>query len=203
MCWTASRAMLERLLVPCCTRRLYFCAAATICFASNMSCEQGFSTYTSLPAWQAQMVCSVWWWFGVAIETASIDLVFEQLAKIGEGRGTLLPGLLDFARRVRSAPIHRCRRWRRSPRSASRRSGGGARGPARERRRRRRGRCRSRWPAAAAERRRQPGNPSGNVFVPFDYHPSRRVNSTSRPPLAAPNVLRTPLVPLMLFGVPG
>ena len=36
--------LLERLWVPCCTMRLYFCAAATICFASNMLCEQGFST---------------------------------------------------------------------------------------------------------------------------------------------------------------
>ncbi|MGC3965967.1 MAG: hypothetical protein QM775_00935 [Pirellulales bacterium] len=31
----------------------------------------GFSTYTSLPAWQAQIVISECQWFGVAIDTAS------------------------------------------------------------------------------------------------------------------------------------
>ena len=51
--------MPERQLVPCCTMRLYFFAAAAIWRASNMSCEQGFSMYTSLPAWQAQMVWRV------------------------------------------------------------------------------------------------------------------------------------------------
>ena len=35
---------MERLWVPCCTMRLYFRAAATICRASKMLCEQGFST---------------------------------------------------------------------------------------------------------------------------------------------------------------
>ena len=34
----------------------------------------GFSTYTSLPAWQAQMVARACQWLGVAIEMASIDL---------------------------------------------------------------------------------------------------------------------------------
>ena len=43
--WTASRSAVdERLWLPCCTTRLYFCAAATICFASNILCEHGFST---------------------------------------------------------------------------------------------------------------------------------------------------------------
>ena len=31
----------------------------------------GFSTYTSLPAWQAQMAISACQWLGVTIETAS------------------------------------------------------------------------------------------------------------------------------------
>ena len=46
--------------VPSCTIRLYFRAAATIWRASNMLYETGFSTRTSLPAWTAQIVCSVW-----------------------------------------------------------------------------------------------------------------------------------------------
>src|SRR3954465_9833872 len=46
---------------------------------------------------------------------------------------------------------------------------------------------------------------AGRKLVPprRSSQPSRSVNSTSRPPFAAPNVLRTPLVPLMAFGVPG
>ena len=45
--------------MPFCTMRLYFRAAAVICCASNMLYETGFSTRTSLPAWTAQIVCSV------------------------------------------------------------------------------------------------------------------------------------------------
>ena len=42
---TASRtATPDRLLVPCCTMRLYFCAAFTSCLPSKILCEQGFST---------------------------------------------------------------------------------------------------------------------------------------------------------------
>ena len=76
--------------------RLYLRAAATICFGSNTLCEQGFSTYTSLPAWQAQMVCSVCQWFGVAIEIASIVLSSRNLrtsAHVGTGFFLLLDEL--------------------------------------------------------------------------------------------------------------
>src|SRR5580704_12576673 len=46
-----------------------------------MSCEQGFSTYTCLPAWQLQMVCRVWEWFGVAMEITSMDLSSRSLRR--------------------------------------------------------------------------------------------------------------------------
>ena len=39
-----------------------------------MLCVIGFSTYTSLPAWQAQIVASECQWFGVASEMASMLL---------------------------------------------------------------------------------------------------------------------------------
>src|SRR5262249_2438380 len=55
-----------------------------------MLCEQGFSTYTSLPAWQAQIVISECQWFGVAIETASTFLSSRTLrmsfSVFGSGR---------------------------------------------------------------------------------------------------------------------
>src|SRR5438477_956216 len=46
-----------------------------------MLCEHGFSTYTSLPAWHAQMVCMVCKWLGVASEMASIDLSSSSLRR--------------------------------------------------------------------------------------------------------------------------
>ena len=49
---------IERLLEPTCTMRLYLRAALTICSPSNALWLAGFSTYTSLLAWQAQMVVS-------------------------------------------------------------------------------------------------------------------------------------------------
>ena len=88
--------------MPCCTMRLYFCAAATICRASNMLCEHGFSTYTSLPAWQAQMVCSVWWWFGVAMEMASMDLSSSSLRRSVNAAGRFLPAFSTSAKRALS-----------------------------------------------------------------------------------------------------
>jgi hypothetical protein len=44
-----------RAWVPCWTMHLYFRAASTNMRPSRTLCEQGFSTYTSLPAWQARM----------------------------------------------------------------------------------------------------------------------------------------------------
>ena len=53
---------------------LYFFAAFTSCRPSQMLCETGFSTYTSLPACIAQIAASECQWFGVAIVTASMSL---------------------------------------------------------------------------------------------------------------------------------
>ena len=55
-CATPSRD--ERLCVPVCTMRLYRRAAFTACRPSQTLCETGFSTYTSLPAWQPQTTTS-------------------------------------------------------------------------------------------------------------------------------------------------
>ena len=75
--------------------RLYLRAAATICCASKMLCEHGFSTYTSLPAWHAQIVCSVCQWFGVAMRDGVDGLVFEQLAEVDVGGRLLQPFRLE------------------------------------------------------------------------------------------------------------
>jgi len=58
--------------VPCWHIRPYRRAAATSCRPSQTLCEQGFSTYTSLPARIAAMATSEWVWFGVAMPTASM-----------------------------------------------------------------------------------------------------------------------------------
>src|SRR5439155_19797045 len=71
----ASAALpLERLCVPCWTMRLYLRAASTHFRPSKTSWLQGFSTYTSFPAWQAQIVIKECQWFGVAMEIASTSL---------------------------------------------------------------------------------------------------------------------------------
>ena len=58
--WIAAAAKaqsrLERLWVPCCTIRLYRRAASTAIRPSCTLWLHGFSTYTSLPAWQLQIV---------------------------------------------------------------------------------------------------------------------------------------------------
>src|SRR5215218_7630371 len=78
----ASRsAPLERLCVPVWTILLYLRAASTILRPSHTLCETGFSTYTSLPAWHAQMENSACQWFGVAVETASISLSSSSLRR--------------------------------------------------------------------------------------------------------------------------
>ena len=59
--------------VPAWTTRLYFLAASTALRPSETLWLTGFSTYTSLPAWQAQIAASECQWLGVAIETASIS----------------------------------------------------------------------------------------------------------------------------------
>ena len=60
--------------MPVWTIRPYFRAASTIRRPSLTLWLTGFSTYTSLPAWQAQIVASACQWLGVATEMASIDL---------------------------------------------------------------------------------------------------------------------------------
>ena len=72
---------LVRHCVPCCTIRWYLRAASTILRPSKMLWEQGFSTYTSLPAWQAQMVCRACQWLGVARATASMERSSSSLRK--------------------------------------------------------------------------------------------------------------------------
>ena len=61
----------DRRCVPCWTMRSYFLAASTSLRPSKMLWLQGFSTYTSLPAWHAQMAISECQWLGVTMETAS------------------------------------------------------------------------------------------------------------------------------------
>src|SRR6187397_1836074 len=76
-CTAATALANERLLrlcVPCCTTRPYFLAASTHLRPSKTLWLIGFSTYTSLPAWQAQMVMSECQWLHVATETASSSL---------------------------------------------------------------------------------------------------------------------------------
>src|SRR5213082_2317019 len=65
---------LLRLCVPCWTTRLYFLAASTHLRPSKTLWLIGFSTYTSLPAWQAQMVINECQWLQVATEMASSSL---------------------------------------------------------------------------------------------------------------------------------
>src|SRR5205807_5764833 len=73
--WTAAtsaaRPALLRCWVPCWTIRLYFRAASTHRRPSATRWLIGFSTYTSLPAWQAQTATSECQWLGVATETAT------------------------------------------------------------------------------------------------------------------------------------
>lgn len=49
---------IERLSEPTCNMRLHSHAALTICCPSNALRLADFSRYTSLPAWQVQMVVS-------------------------------------------------------------------------------------------------------------------------------------------------
>src|SRR5579872_3409385 len=72
---------LDRLCVPACTMRLYLRAATTDIRPSQISCEIGFSTYTSLPAWQPHTVTSECQWFGVAVEIASMSLLSNSFRR--------------------------------------------------------------------------------------------------------------------------
>jgi hypothetical protein len=65
---------MERLWVPTWQMRLYLRAACIIRVPSSTSWLAGFSTYTCLPACMAQMAARACQWFGVAIDTMSIDL---------------------------------------------------------------------------------------------------------------------------------
>ncbi len=78
-----------RFWIPHCTMRLYFRAALTICWPSQQLWVGGFSTYTSLPAWQAQTVDRACQWSGVAEMMASTVLSSSASRKSGTTRGTL------------------------------------------------------------------------------------------------------------------
>src|SRR5258706_611475 len=85
---TASRPMAERCCVPCCTMRLYFCAAATICRASNISCARllDVDVLAGLAAPDGlQRVVVVGRGDGNGVD----GLVFKQLAQVGVSRRTL------------------------------------------------------------------------------------------------------------------
>jgi len=64
-----------RLWVPTWTTRLVRRAASIMSRPSRMLWEAGFSTYTCLPASQARMVAGACQWSGVAMTTASTDLL--------------------------------------------------------------------------------------------------------------------------------
>ena len=70
-----------RFCVPTCTIRLCLRAASTILRPSQQFDVGGFSTYTSLPAWQAHTVAGACQWSGVAITTASTPLASSTFRK--------------------------------------------------------------------------------------------------------------------------
>ena len=78
-----------RFCVPVCTTRPYFRAASTILRPSRTLWLTGFSTYTSLPAWQAHTAARACQWSGVAIETTSIDLSSINRLRSETSRGAL------------------------------------------------------------------------------------------------------------------
>ena len=90
--WINSAILGElRRCVPTWTTRWYLRAASTIRRPSTTLWLAGFSTYTSLPAWQAMTVISACQWSGVAIVTASIDLSSSSRRKSFSVRGALPP----------------------------------------------------------------------------------------------------------------
>ena len=70
MAWRTAR--LDRFWNPTATMRPYRRAASTMRRPSRTLWQQGFSTKTCLPAWQAQIVPRACQWLGVAIDTASM-----------------------------------------------------------------------------------------------------------------------------------
>ena len=76
--WTNSRVWripgMLRLWTPIWHIRPSLRAHCVMTRPSRTLWQHGFSTYTSLPAWHAQIVASACQWLGVAIEMASIDL---------------------------------------------------------------------------------------------------------------------------------
>src|SRR5512139_276845 len=79
----------ERFWNPHWTTRLYFLAALTICWPSQQLWVGGFSTYTSLPAWQAQTADGACQWSGVAETMAVTDLSSRALRKSFSTLGSL------------------------------------------------------------------------------------------------------------------
>src|SRR3981081_491783 len=71
----------DRRCEPICTFRLYFRETATSSSPSCGLCEQGFSTYTCLPALQARIAAGACQWSGVAITIASNDLSSSAFRK--------------------------------------------------------------------------------------------------------------------------
>src|SRR6266404_5274197 len=65
----------DRDWLPCWQIRLYFFTARTSWRASNVLCENCFSTYTSLPAWQAQLL---------DVTDALVQHVFVHIAQSGK-----------------------------------------------------------------------------------------------------------------------
>ena len=59
---------------PICTTRWWRLAASSMARPSSMVVASGFSTYTSLPAWQASTVGNACQWSGVAMSTTSTSL---------------------------------------------------------------------------------------------------------------------------------
>ena len=65
----------DRRIRPTCVTVLWLRAVSTMRRPSSTHSDSGFSTYTSLPAWQAWMVCSACQWSGVQITTASTSFM--------------------------------------------------------------------------------------------------------------------------------
>ena len=78
--------------------RSYLRAASTHWRPSNTLWLHGFSTYTSLPAWQAQIVISECQWLQVAIETRVEVLVLQSLADVLHALGRVAALLFDLLR---------------------------------------------------------------------------------------------------------
>ena len=80
--------------------------ASTSLRPSEMLWLHGFSTYTSLPDWQAHMPSSECQWFGAAIETTSKSLSSKIVAEILDALGRIAAAVLHhFAARSEQAAV--------------------------------------------------------------------------------------------------